>query len=195
MFNERQIPWRCFRQVEWVVFLYRTEFASLFTDRDVRRENLTVLTLNQRTIHDMSAWSESMDGERDELTAHVRIILQLSIECYLVGHVVNIVSLLIMFHSSSHWLKKSANSCESLATGRTSLTLPPANLTSARTRTTRSLKLTIACATSASMSRTWAAARSFSILSGRLTSSSVSCQTTQTWSWFWKFENTHHVGV
>jgi hypothetical protein len=48
----------------------KKELAPLFTDRDVRRENLTALTLSQKTVHDMSAWSEAMDNEREELTAH-----------------------------------------------------------------------------------------------------------------------------
>jgi hypothetical protein len=48
----------------------KKEFAPLFPERDIRGANLTALTLCQRTMNDMSFWSEAMDNEREELTLH-----------------------------------------------------------------------------------------------------------------------------
>lgn len=49
--------------------LVRKDFADLFPGRDVTFGPLTVVTLTQKTKSDMSAWSEVVEYEREELVA------------------------------------------------------------------------------------------------------------------------------
>lgn len=48
-----------------------SDFADLFPGRDVTFGPLTVVTLTQKTKSDMSAWSEEIEFEREELVACV----------------------------------------------------------------------------------------------------------------------------
>lgn len=47
--------------------LLSRDFADLFPGRDIEKETLTVITLCQKTKHDMSSWSEEIELEREEL--------------------------------------------------------------------------------------------------------------------------------
>ncbi|XP_050730764.1 cobalamin trafficking protein CblD-like [Eriocheir sinensis] len=47
--------------------LVKKDFLDLFPGRNLREGPLSVVTLSQRTKHDMSCWSEGMEGEREEL--------------------------------------------------------------------------------------------------------------------------------
>jgi len=47
--------------------LVRKDFAKLFPNRDVTSGQLTVVTLAQKTVNDMSGWSEATEFEREEL--------------------------------------------------------------------------------------------------------------------------------
>lgn len=46
------------------------DFADLFPGRDIDKEKLTVITLCQKTKQDMSAWSEEVELEREELIGY-----------------------------------------------------------------------------------------------------------------------------
>ena len=48
-----------------------TELAGLFVNVNMREGPLTVITLCQRTVNDMTAWSADMEEERDELIENV----------------------------------------------------------------------------------------------------------------------------
>ena len=50
-------------------FLILPDFAKLFPNRDVTSGQLTVVTLAQKTVNDMSGWSEAVEFEREELIA------------------------------------------------------------------------------------------------------------------------------
>jgi hypothetical protein len=43
------------------------DFSDLFPDRDLGAGDLTVITLSQRTEHDMTSWSTEVETEREEL--------------------------------------------------------------------------------------------------------------------------------
>lgn len=47
--------------------LVKKDFLDLFPGRNIRDAPLSVLTLSQKTEHDMSGWSEEMENEREEL--------------------------------------------------------------------------------------------------------------------------------
>lgn len=47
--------------------LVKKDFLDLFPGRNLRDGPLSVVTLSQRTKHDMSCWSEDMENEREEL--------------------------------------------------------------------------------------------------------------------------------
>ncbi|XP_035211774.1 cobalamin trafficking protein CblD-like [Stegodyphus dumicola] len=47
--------------------LLKKDFADLFPNRNLSNDNLTVLTLCQKTENDMSSWSEDAEVEREEL--------------------------------------------------------------------------------------------------------------------------------
>lgn len=49
--------------------LIQKDFAKLFPNRDVTSGQLTVVTLAQKTVNDMSGWSEAVEFEREELIA------------------------------------------------------------------------------------------------------------------------------
>lgn len=53
----------------------QAEFMALFPGAFVERGELLVITLNERTLHDMSGWTPAMEQERDELLEHVRLDL------------------------------------------------------------------------------------------------------------------------
>ena len=42
----------------------------MFPDRDLSNGALTVMTLAQKTLNDMSVWSEEMEDERERLSEH-----------------------------------------------------------------------------------------------------------------------------
>ncbi|XP_023244837.1 methylmalonic aciduria and homocystinuria type D homolog, mitochondrial-like [Centruroides sculpturatus] len=46
------------------------DFADLFPGREIEKEKLTVITLCQKTRHDMSTWSEEIELEREELIGY-----------------------------------------------------------------------------------------------------------------------------
>jgi len=46
--------------------LLKRDFLDLFPDRDLRGDNLTVITICRKTEHDMSAWSEASEIERQK---------------------------------------------------------------------------------------------------------------------------------
>nr|XP_006821067.1 PREDICTED: methylmalonic aciduria and homocystinuria type D homolog, mitochondrial-like isoform X2 [Saccoglossus kowalevskii] len=48
----------------------RKGFMELFPEGDLIDDNLTVITLCQKTKNDMSGWSPSVEEERDELTSY-----------------------------------------------------------------------------------------------------------------------------
>lgn len=50
--------------------LMKKDFQDLFPGRDLQNDNLTVLTICQRTKNDMSIWNEDVESEREELTEH-----------------------------------------------------------------------------------------------------------------------------
>lgn len=50
--------------------LLRKEVQGLFPDRDLSTGPLSVLTLAQKTLNDMSMWSEDMEEEREKLCEH-----------------------------------------------------------------------------------------------------------------------------
>jgi len=54
--------------------LIRKDFADLFPGRDVTSGPLTVVSLTQKTKNDMSGWSETVEVEREELTACVSFV-------------------------------------------------------------------------------------------------------------------------
>ena len=123
---------------------------ELFPGQKLAEGNLSVVTLAIRTEHDMSTWSDQVEEERERLTEHLvitakevcgqlkeevsggEIILRLHLSCYFVGRV----------------------------TGLTSSTLAPARPTTPRTPPPPCSRPTTAGGSSASGSRTWAAARS-----------------------------------
>jgi len=47
--------------------LVKKDFLDLFPDMNLRNSNLTVVTLSQKTINDMSGWTEDVEVEREEL--------------------------------------------------------------------------------------------------------------------------------
>ncbi|CAB3401785.1 unnamed protein product [Caenorhabditis bovis] len=49
--------------------LLKREMKYLFPQMDTSKMDVSVLNLTQKTEHDMKAWSESMEEERDKLTA------------------------------------------------------------------------------------------------------------------------------
>lgn len=75
--TERHPVSRCETAVECILqecpaFLQRS-FMELFPDAPNPGHNLlTILTLSQRTRNDMTAWSPTIETERDELLEHVR---------------------------------------------------------------------------------------------------------------------------
>lgn len=50
--------------------LMRKDFKALFPERDMQEGALTVITLSQKTQHDMSGWSPDVEEERTELLGH-----------------------------------------------------------------------------------------------------------------------------
>ena len=60
----QQAPYLC------ILFLL-VDFATLFPAVNVAKSNLSVLTFTQKTIHDMSSWSEDTEEEREKLTEYV----------------------------------------------------------------------------------------------------------------------------
>lgn len=55
-------------------FTFISEFKDLFPDRNLSDELLTVITISQKTVNDMSTWSEVVVQEREELTDFVRLV-------------------------------------------------------------------------------------------------------------------------
>lgn len=55
--------------------LLRSDLGSLFPGRDLRTGNLSVITLAQRTLNDMTGWSEGVEEEREKL---VEIFMQMA---------------------------------------------------------------------------------------------------------------------
>ncbi|ESO12981.1 hypothetical protein HELRODRAFT_63279, partial [Helobdella robusta] len=43
------------------------DFQELFVDRDLSNGPLSIVTLSQNTVNDMSAWSPSVEEEREEI--------------------------------------------------------------------------------------------------------------------------------
>lgn len=50
--------------------LIRKDFQDLFPERDLSVGQLTVITLSQHTVNDMSGWSQEVEEEREELLAN-----------------------------------------------------------------------------------------------------------------------------
>jgi hypothetical protein len=48
----------------------RKDFQELFPDRDLAKEDLTVITLSQRTENDMTSWSDQVEAEREQLLSN-----------------------------------------------------------------------------------------------------------------------------
>lgn len=55
------------------MFFDRTDFASMFPEAP--SSSMTVLTVTQRTENDMTAWSEAVEQEREQLLAKVSLSL------------------------------------------------------------------------------------------------------------------------
>ncbi|CAL4073609.1 unnamed protein product, partial [Meganyctiphanes norvegica] len=51
--------------------LVKKDFLDLFPDMNLRNSNLTVVTLSQKTINDMSGWTEDVEVEREELIEQI----------------------------------------------------------------------------------------------------------------------------
>jgi len=47
--------------------LVKKDFLDLFPDMNLRNRDLTVVTLSQKTLNDMSGWTEDVEVEREEL--------------------------------------------------------------------------------------------------------------------------------
>jgi hypothetical protein len=48
----------------------RKDFQEMFPDRDLEKEELTVITLSQRTQNDMTSWSDAVETEREQLLSN-----------------------------------------------------------------------------------------------------------------------------
>ncbi|KAG1683565.1 Methylmalonic aciduria and homocystinuria type D, mitochondrial [Nymphon striatum] len=48
--------------------LMKKDLKDLFPDRNISNESLTVITISQKTVNDMSTWSEDVEEEREQLT-------------------------------------------------------------------------------------------------------------------------------
>ena len=48
-----------------------SDFRELFPDRNLEKEDLTVITLSQRTQNDMTGWSDQVEAERELLLSNV----------------------------------------------------------------------------------------------------------------------------
>lgn len=67
--------------------LLKKEVQPLFPDLNIMHQNLSVLTLSQKTVNDMSVWSDDMEEERDMLieqffSAAKEIVARLKSEGY-----------------------------------------------------------------------------------------------------------------
>jgi len=49
---------------------FNKAFSDLFVDRDITSHQLTVVTLSQKTVRDMSEWDAEVEEEREELVAN-----------------------------------------------------------------------------------------------------------------------------
>ncbi|CAG0886173.1 unnamed protein product [Darwinula stevensoni] len=49
--------------------LLRKEFNDLFPDRNLKQGTLSLVTLSQKTLNDMSSWSSAVEEEREKLTS------------------------------------------------------------------------------------------------------------------------------
>ena len=47
------------------------DFQDLFPDRDLSKDNFTIITLSQKTENDMTAWNETVEEERELLLKNV----------------------------------------------------------------------------------------------------------------------------
>lgn len=47
--------------------IMRKDFQDLFPDRDLSKDNFTIITLSQKTENDMTAWNETVEEERELL--------------------------------------------------------------------------------------------------------------------------------
>lgn len=56
--------------------LLKTDFSDLFPKIDLFQDNLTVLTLCQKTENDMSQWNEAVEQEREHLEGHFVVAAQ-----------------------------------------------------------------------------------------------------------------------
>ena len=52
-----------------------SDFLDLFPDMNLRNRDLTVVTLSQKTLNDMSGWTEDVEVEREELIEQVTFVL------------------------------------------------------------------------------------------------------------------------
>lgn len=56
--------------------LLKKDFSDLFVNEDVVSRPLTVITMTQKTVNDMSSWSEEVDQEREELVDYFVMIAE-----------------------------------------------------------------------------------------------------------------------
>lgn len=47
--------------------LLKKDFKDLFADRDISKEQLSIITLSQKTVNDMTSWSPDVEDEREQL--------------------------------------------------------------------------------------------------------------------------------
>ena len=62
---------KCGLTVLYCVLCLCVDFQELFPDRDFNQDEVSVITISQKTNSDMIAWSVDMEEEREELMEHV----------------------------------------------------------------------------------------------------------------------------
>ena len=80
-----------------------SDLMLLFPGVSVQGEGLNVITLSQRTLHDMTSWSAEVEQEREQLLEHVGplelslepsfVLFSLSTLCMPANHIANSVSI------------------------------------------------------------------------------------------------------